>query len=170
MRPSATRVASRYLKASGTMYRGMIVRVPGGVRIRKLLKDADRIWGKYLLAGPGAKKPQEVYAMQEEATRLMEKALKGSVGIHWTRLERVARDFAKASQATSRGNTFHLVLEADLSPAGFDPIDEGYEPLYFQDEGEIRLPPGTPVKVRSIKILGGKYGGETVFPKGTFRA
>lgn len=173
MSASAHRVASRWLLASREMYRGMVVKVRGGSQIRKLLRDADKAWGKYLLT-PGAPKPSD--EPRKEATRLLEQALKGEVGVHWTTNRDIAKEFAKARQATGRGNTFHLVLTADLSAEGYDPVETGEELIgnfgYIggPSESEVRLPPGTPVRVRAITIYGGKTGPVTVTPAGSFRA
>ena len=166
MTPSSQRVALRYKEAKTlTLYRGVVVDAPSAKAASMMRKAAvilsqgewsDGEWRTY----------KQSPLSEGELERLCIEAIdRNDVGHSWSTNMFSAEKFGKGDYhldrvPTSRGKTIGLVLTAEVDGSmGYDPVEAGEEFwMMTVGENEVRLKPGTKVKITGLGIYVPKKG------------
>lgn len=150
--PSARRVAVRY--ASQEVYRGLVVDVGSAALASAIRKAVVR----FAL--------RESSGMSEgEVARFIIGAIKmNDIGESWSVSRRSAEKFGRGDYAlgrrpTPRGKTLGILLSGEVKDdAGYDPEAAGEEMWQMTvGEYELRLRPGTSVKVTGVDVYVPKF-------------
>lgn len=150
--PSPRRVAVRY--ASQRVYRGLVVDV-GSASLASAIRKAVVSHAKRESAPLG----------EGEVARFIFGAIKmNDIGESWSVSRRSAEKFGRGDYAldrkpTPRGKTLGVLLSGEVKEnAGYDPVEAGEEIGQMTiGENEVRLPPGTAVKVTGLDVYIPKF-------------
>jgi hypothetical protein len=150
--PSARRVAVRY--ASQKVYRGLVVDVASAGLASAIRKAVVR----FALREPSGMSEGEVARFIVGAIKM------NDIGESWSVSRRSAEKFGRGDYAlgrrpTPRGKTLGVLLSGEVKEtAGYDPVDAGEEVWQMtMGENEVRLRPGTSVKVTGLDVYIPKF-------------
>tara|TARA_R100000008_G_scaffold86684_1_gene80895 strand:- start:2824 stop:3357 length:534 start_codon:yes stop_codon:yes gene_type:complete len=90
----------------------------------------------------------------ERARLILGQLQNESTGVSWSETFHTAVRFADVWDASNRGKTIHVILQATIDDGqGYDPITAGQEPRLFWDENEIRMEPGAAMPITAIYLF-----------------
>ena len=123
------------------VYRGMKIMMPSA-KLASMVR-------KHIRKGPipGVSK-------NEVIRFILDQLKSGNTGVSWSTSFDVAVSFADVWEATNRGKTLHIILQATIDEdVGYDPITVGQEPRMFWDENEVRMEPGAEVPLTALYVF-----------------